>query len=316
MNYPLISICIPAYTRPLYLKRLLESITIQTFKDYEIIITDDSPDDSVKNLAEIFSSTGLPITYIKNNPAAGSPANWNIAIQQAKCEWIKLMHDDDWFAQPDTLKKFVDAALVSGSNFIFSACNNIYTSGKKINEFLNGWRKEMLEENTLNLFYLNVIGHPSTIMHHKDSAVLYDEHYRWVVDIDFYIRYLQKNPGYHYIHEMLVNIGTDNTQLSYSLYKNPYIEIPEYLSLLAKFPPELYLKHEYVFHCIWNLVKRFKIKNIEMLRDYGYSDSLPLQIQSVIDFQKSIPYFILKQTNWSRVLMKRCYKKITQGLYK
>ena len=40
----LISICIPAYKHPDFLKRLLDSISIQSFRDFEVIISDDSPD--------------------------------------------------------------------------------------------------------------------------------------------------------------------------------------------------------------------------------------------------------------------------------
>ncbi|MEP7165950.1 MAG: glycosyltransferase [Ferruginibacter sp.] len=314
MNTPFISICIPAYKRVAYLKRLLESVAIQTYLNYEVIITDDSPDDSIRQLVATFPS--LPITYIKNDTAAGTPGNWNIAMQHATGEWIKLMHDDDWFSLPVSLESFANAIVNSSVDFIFSACNNINPSGKEVNEFLTGWRREMLEDNPLNLFFLNVIGHPSTVLHRKDCSILYDTQYRWVVDIDFYIRYLQLHPGYEYIPEMLINIGNDDTQVSFAAYKNPRVEVPEYLSMLAKFPSDLLLKHEYVFHLVWNLVKRFRIKNMGMIRDYGYEGPLPGQLQKIIDFQKPFPRIIIKQTNWSKALMKRCYKKLTQGLYK
>ena len=45
-----ISICIPAYKRIDYFKRLLCSIEIQKFKAYEVIISDDSNDDYVAAL--------------------------------------------------------------------------------------------------------------------------------------------------------------------------------------------------------------------------------------------------------------------------
>ena len=42
---PEVSIIVPTYKRPKYLRRLLESIVKQTYRDYEIIIIDDcSPD--------------------------------------------------------------------------------------------------------------------------------------------------------------------------------------------------------------------------------------------------------------------------------
>ena len=311
-----VSICIPAFQRVAYLRRLLGSVAIQSYQNFEIIITDDSPDGSVQQLVEEFAGS-LPISYSKNDAPAGTPGNWNMAIQKAKGDWIKLMHDDDWFASGSALQKFVDAAVNTKSGFIFSACNNIYSSGKEVNEYLKGWRKDMLEENTLNLFFLNVIGHPSTVMHRKDTSILYDTSYKWVVDIDFYIRYLQKHNGYVYIPEMLINIGTDDTQVSHTLYKNPNVEIPEYFSMLSKFPSDLLLKHEYVFHCVWNLVRRFRISDIKMIEYYGYKGSLPDRVQAIIDYQKPIPRIIIKQSNWSKILMKKCYSKIqAQGLYK
>ena len=47
---PLISICIPAYKRAAFIKRLLDSIAIQSFQDYEVVITDDSPGDDVEQV--------------------------------------------------------------------------------------------------------------------------------------------------------------------------------------------------------------------------------------------------------------------------
>ena len=48
MKQPLVSICIPTYKQIPYLKKCIESVLKQDFEDYELIITDDSPDDSVE----------------------------------------------------------------------------------------------------------------------------------------------------------------------------------------------------------------------------------------------------------------------------
>ncbi|MEP7318970.1 MAG: glycosyltransferase [Panacibacter sp.] len=311
MSSPFISLCLPTYKNVRYLERLLQSIAAQTFKDYEIIITDNSPDNSVEELAKSYKDQ-LPIQFYKNVPATGMAENFNRVMQKASGKWIKMMHDDDWFVTPDSLEKFADAARNTRHKFIFSACKNIYaSSGKEENDFLIHWKKMLLEDSQLNLFYLNVIGHPSTTMHFKDDDVLYDTQFKWVVDIDFYIKYLTKHAGFEYIPEALINIGIDELQMSGKYYKNPHVEIPEYFTLLAKFPPDLLLKHQYVFHCVWNQLKKFKISNINMIRDYGYSGALPNKIESIINFQKNIPHIILKQTPWSKALMKICFKKIT-----
>ena len=42
-----VSICVPAYKNPVGVERLLESVKVQSFTDYEVVVTDDSPDGSV-----------------------------------------------------------------------------------------------------------------------------------------------------------------------------------------------------------------------------------------------------------------------------
>ena len=60
-----VSICIPAYKRTVFLRRLLQSIEMQTFKDFEVIVSDDSDDDSVFQLVNEFSKN-INILYFKN----------------------------------------------------------------------------------------------------------------------------------------------------------------------------------------------------------------------------------------------------------
>src|SRR4051812_41659914 len=108
-DQPFISICIPAYKRIDDLKRLLNSISQQTFKNFEVIVSDDSPDDSVEQLCTAYT-TSLNLIYYNNTPALGTPENWNAAIRKANGTWIKLMHDDDYFASDESLQIYVDAA--------------------------------------------------------------------------------------------------------------------------------------------------------------------------------------------------------------
>ena len=306
MSNPFISICIPTYKNVEYLQRLLQSVTIQTFKDFEIVITDNSPDNSVEQLVKDLEQQ-LSIRYYKNDPPTNMGENFNKVILQATGQWIKIMHDDDWFATPASLQKFADIAKVTSKEFIFSACKNIYSpSGKEVDELLSSYKKEMLEEDPLHLFYSNVIGHPSTVMHKKDDGVLYDPQFSWVVDVDFYIRYLTMHPGFEYIPDMLINIGIDENQASNKYYKNPKVEIPEYFKMLDKYAVKL-TENKYVFHAFWLLVRKFKLKNILEINATGYSGPIPDDILSIIECQKKIPRIILKQTPFSNYFMKKCF---------
>ncbi len=310
MTKPFISLCIPTCKNVEYLQRLLDSIVIQTYKNYEIIITDNSPDKSVDTLVKDFSIK-LSINYYKNNPRTNMGENFNRVLQKASGKWIKMMHDDDWFSSPESLQKFADAALNTSGSFIFSAYNNVSLSGKELNKFLTKPKKEMLEHNLLSLFYSNVIGHPSTAMHKKDDTVLYDPQFKWLVDIDFYIRYLLKHPGFEYLDETLINIGVDENQASNKYYKNPTVETPEYFQLLNKHAVKI-SDNKFVFHAFWLLVRKFKIKDFRQIIDTGYAGFIPEELSSIIRFQKKIPRLIMKQTPFSNHLMQQCFNKINK----
>ncbi len=101
-----VSICIPAYNQTVYLRKVLNSIIEQDFNDYEIIITDDTPDDSIKKLIDEFDFQGR-LKYFKNHSALGTPENWNEAIRKAGGEYIKIMHHDDFFTYNHSLAEFV-----------------------------------------------------------------------------------------------------------------------------------------------------------------------------------------------------------------
>lgn len=312
MSKPFISICIPTYKRADLLKKLLDSICAQTFTDFEILINDNSPDDTVKDLVSAYGKI-LSIAYQKNEPAISATENCNKVMGRANADWIKIMHDDDWFATNDALEQFADAAKASGKDFIFCASNQVYLeTGKIEQEYLTGERKQMLDESILSLIYLNTIGHPSAIMHKKDNSLAYDPQFNWVLDIDFYLQYLAKHGGYHYIPQTLVNIGKGSGQESSKYYKNIKVEIPEYFTLLTKYENNLLLKNEYVFHLVWNMLIRFRIKSIDDVRKTGYDGRLPDKIEEIIQYQKVIPRIILKQPRWSEKFMERCYRKLSK----
>ncbi len=314
MDHPFISICIPTYKRALLLKKLLDSILVQDFRNYEVLINDNSPDDSVQDLIRSYTDK-LKVSYEKNQPAVSATENCNSVIRRAKAPWVKVMHDDDWFEGANALQQFVLAAETSGKDFIFCASNQVYLeTNKKKKEELSGERKKMLDDSVFSLFYLNVIGHPSVVMHKKDMNIEYDNDFHWVLDIDFYIRYLNAHPAYHYIPDTLVNIGKGPDQESSKYYKNPRVEIPEYFRLLAKYDPELHLKNKYVFHLVWNMCRRYRIRQLDQIHTMGYDGRMPENLPDIMDCQMHIPGFILKQRPWSELLMKRCFNKLTQGL--
>lgn len=265
---PFISICIPAYKRVHYLKRLLDSIRMQQFRDFEVILSDDSPDASVRDLVSEYE-VHFPIHYFQNKPSLGTPANWNAAIAKANGEWIKLIHDDDWFARADALGKFA-AAAKSGKKFIFSAYANHIEQDSPLIEKKQlpvGWKKKIIRE-PMTLLAYNVIGPPSVTLFHHSIVEVYDERLKWRVDMEFYVRVLHTEKAYQYIPESLVNVGVNDSQVTQSCLYQPPVELPEGKILLEKhgLTP---LGNIWVYDAWWRLLRNMGILSPEQLQLYA-----------------------------------------------
>jgi glycosyltransferase involved in cell wall biosynthesis len=285
-----ISICIPAYKRPGNIRRLLGSVAIQSFRDYEIIITDDSPDDSVKNALADFST--LPIVYFKNEQALGTPANWNFAISKASGQWIKIMHDDDWFADKDSLKYFAEEAGKQ-KHFIFSGYTNIFETGEKAEQsFPPLWRKRILT-NPLTLMARNVIGPPSVTMVHHSIKEQYDSFMKWRVDIDFYIRVLQKEKAYSVIEKPLINVGISASQVTKDCFNIPEVELPEALLMLEKYGLTP-LRNIIVYDAWWRMLRNLGIRSKKQLFRHTPYGQWPEAVVNIAKHESRIPEGLLK----------------------
>ncbi|MBQ3144191.1 MAG: glycosyltransferase family 2 protein [Akkermansia sp.] len=95
MNTPLISVIVPVFNMEQYLKQCLDSVTMQTFENIEIICIDDgSTDNSPAILAEYAARDSRII--IHTQPNAGLSAARNAGLRMARGEWITGLDSDDW----------------------------------------------------------------------------------------------------------------------------------------------------------------------------------------------------------------------------
>ena len=298
-----ISVCIPASKNAEFLRRCLDTLTTQSFRDFEVILSDDSPDDSVYEIAEEYKSD-LPIVYLRNNPSLGTPANWNFAMQHAKGEYIKLIHDDDWLAENDALQKFYDCLEKNpGVDFCFSAFHNVrIKEGTMEPVFCSSFLRKLLKKTRYNLFKRNFIGPPSVVFQRNNREDWYDDRLKWLVDFEGYIRFLDKNNGFVYIEECLVNIGLSGEQVTSAVQHDATIVLPESLYFLEKHGNAI-LKNIFVYDYYWRMLRNFSVKQPADLQKAGWEKDLPAQLLSMIRFQKKIPSFLLKTGPVSKLIM-------------
>lgn len=232
MMHPRVSILIPAYNQPENLRYALQSISRQTFKDFQVVIPDDTRDDAIFNVIQEFRH--LPLTYHKNKWTLGSPANWNEAIRISNGDYIKFLHHDDWFTRPESLELFVRALDENPqANIAFSTSNGCGMSRKPSYEHRPTPQQisRLKNDAPAILSRANIIGAPSATIYRRSIDMKFDTRLKWLVDVDFYIRVLRKNPEFVFINDDLVNCLVSEQSVSHGyqnslmkrVYENVYL---------------------------------------------------------------------------------------------
>lgn len=234
---PKISICVPAYKNPSGIARLLASVKAQTFSDYEVILTDDTPDDSVREAAMAAGLSNL--RYEKNETRLGATGNWNAAVRLARGEWIKMMHHDDWFSGPESLGRLAeleesdpDADLAFCGTWQVALENG--GEGERFARGIGAQREALIREDFRNLFLGNYIGAPSATLY-KNRGLEYEPALTWLVDMEFYMRLLAQNPRFVCTADPLVCIGVSESQLTERCRTDGDLNLYEYGFLFREF---------------------------------------------------------------------------------
>src|SRR5579864_1727627 len=101
---PFFSICIPQYNRTSFLLEALRSFAAQTFKDFEVCISDDcSTDGRASEILEFLQASGLSFVYRRQERNSRYDANLRASIALARGEYCLLLGNDDGLTAPDSL---------------------------------------------------------------------------------------------------------------------------------------------------------------------------------------------------------------------
>ena len=91
---PKVSVVMPVYSSEKYVGEAIESILVQTYKDFELIVIDDCSKDSSAKIIEKYTNDSR-VHFIKNETNQGFLYGLNKGIELAKGEYIARLDDDD-----------------------------------------------------------------------------------------------------------------------------------------------------------------------------------------------------------------------------
>ncbi|WP_297446466.1 glycosyltransferase [Desulfurobacterium sp.] len=174
-----ISVVIPTYNRPEFLKQAIESVVNQSRKPDELIILDDNPE-TVKNEKVVlpFVEKFSFINYVKNKKNLGVVNNYKKAFEIASGDYVKLLSDDD-ILHPDALL-LMEKVLDENPDCTVAASSRIMVDESlRFKQLLSLEKSGKLDGKTLIVDSLkrgeNIVGEFSALFFRKA-----------LVDIDFF----------------------------------------------------------------------------------------------------------------------------------
>lgn len=186
---PYISIAIPTHEMhgkgPAFLKKNFDVLLDQTFKDFNVIISDNAQTDVIKSVCDTYANR-LNIIYIQNPDAAKRmSSNVNNAIAHATGTLIKILFLDDFLYGNDSLEKIVHAFDITKDTWLAAGC--IHTHDGQIFD-----RPHTPRWNSLIYLGKNTIGSPSVITIKNGIAPTFEENLMWLMDCDYYEQCFKK----------------------------------------------------------------------------------------------------------------------------
>lgn len=119
-NIPLLTVGMPVYNAGDTLSYALDSLLAQTFKDFQIIISDNASTDETREICECYQRMDRRIRYHRNERNIGALYNFNYLLEIAESPlFMWAAHDDQW--KPDFMKELV-GLLMSDPSASLSFC--------------------------------------------------------------------------------------------------------------------------------------------------------------------------------------------------
>lgn len=117
----MVSLVIPVYNSSPYLRKCLDSVIDQSYKDLEIIcVNDGSTDDSLQILEEYAAKDTRIRIFTKQNEGKGAASARNLGLEQSRGTYVQFLDSDDFFVS-NMVESLVEKAEKTGAEVVFCA---------------------------------------------------------------------------------------------------------------------------------------------------------------------------------------------------
>jgi len=171
INYPLISIITCTFNSEKYLKKALESIQKQTYRNIEHIINDSYSTDKTLEIIKTYieqNKKEYSIKFIQSQPNGVANA-LNVATKEATGDIVHYLHSDDYYYKKKSLEKAA-SYFIENPNLVWLTGNFLVDIKGKIISIPQTHLLKINPEKALS--GMNIISHENTFMR-REAVQLY-----------------------------------------------------------------------------------------------------------------------------------------------
>lgn len=247
------SIIIPVYNTRKYLNQCLDSVIVQTFKNFELILIDDGSTDGSSEICDQYAKTNSNVFVIHKRNGGQSTAR-NYGTAKAQGEYILYLDSDDYYINEDFLFELNEAVSANTSDVTLFNYKKYFeksnTYSKRIIHFPETNNDATYGKNLFDLVKHTALlpGPCSKCIKRyiiNNNHIKFDETFRYTEDLDwtFQVMCVAKSVSYTDIISSAYRQRADSVSSGYS-EKNT----DDYLTILEKWYNEFFYKEDDFFN--------------------------------------------------------------------
>ena len=211
-----VSVILPTYNRAGILKKAIDSVLGQTYRDMELIIVDDGSTDQTADVVSLIEDPRIRYVYTQINRGAAAARNYGIAQASPEAVYIAFEDSDDLW-HPDKLEKQL-GEMEKHPEAGFCYHKIAYDMGGGYQAILPDERLPLEKKQGViyaQLLYDNLVDCPSMLIRREllDQVGGFDEMLKALEDYDLALRLAEAAPA-AFVNEVLLDSSYSTTGVS------------------------------------------------------------------------------------------------------
>lgn len=248
MEKNLVSIIMPTYNCAKFIKKTIESVIAQTYKNWELIIVDDCSSDNTEEIVNKFKDERIKYYRLEKN--SGAAVARTQAMKLAIGNYMAFLDSDDLWKE-NKLEKQIKFMQENNYNFTCTAYEQIDEQGNKVGKIIKTKKKA-----DYNRILLDCPVGNSTVMYNVDNLGKFEvPNIRKRNDDALWLQILKKEKYIYGMNDILMEYRIRSNSISSNKLD------------LIKYHWQLYREIEHlsvirsIFHiCWWGVIKVLHIK--------------------------------------------------------